>query len=155
MTPRIEPFRREHAAAFDSLNRAWLVGHNLLEGPDEDQLTDPWTHILNPGGQIFVATEGPEVLGSCAVVPQPDGSLELAKLAVSPSARGQGLGRRLVQACLDFARQQGITRVVLLSNSQLKSAVKLYESMGFQHRPVPPDSHYVTADVYMEMEMGQ
>jgi hypothetical protein len=35
MTVRIEPFRREHAAAFDGLNRDCLVKHNLLEPPDE------------------------------------------------------------------------------------------------------------------------
>lgn len=154
MTVRIEPFRREHSAAFDELNRDWLVKHNLLEPPDEEQLADPWTHILNPGGQVFVALEGAEVLGTCAVAPQHNGSWELVKLAVSASARGKGIGRRLVEECLRYARERGVPRVVLLSNSQLHSAVKLYESLGFQHRPVPPDSHYVTADIYMELELS-
>lgn len=149
----ITPFQREHAAAFDALNRAWLVDHHLLEGPDEEQLTDPWTHILDPGGQIFVALEGTEVVGTCAVVPLADGTLELAKLTVSPKTRGQGVGRSLVEACLDFARERGVPRVVLLSNSQLTSAVRLYQSLGFRHQPVPADSHYLTADVYMELEL--
>lgn len=150
---KIEPFRPEHAQAFDALNRAWLVGHNLLEPPDEEQLGDPWRHILAPGGQIFVAACEGVVLGTCAIVPLPDGTCELAKLAVSPEARGQGIGRHLVEACLACARQKGIPRVVLLSNSQLKSAIRLYEGLGFQHRPLPADSHYLTADVYMELDL--
>ena len=153
MNARIEPFGREHAAAFDALNRAWLVNYGLLETPDEEQLRDPWTHILGPGGQIFVAVSGDTVLGTCGVIPLPDGTLELAKLAVSPEARGQGIGRRLIEACLEYARAKRVSRVVLLSNSQLGSAVRLYQALGFQHRPVPPDSHYVTADVYMELEL--
>jgi len=151
---RIEPFRREHARAFDALNRAWLVGHNLLEPPDAEQLSDPWRHILTPGGQIFVAAREAVVLGTCAIVPLPDGTCELAKLAVSPEARGEGIGRRLVEACLAYAHEKGIRRVVLFSNSQLTSAIRLYEGLGFQHRPLPADSHYLTADVYMELDLA-
>lgn len=155
MTVRIEPFRREHAPAFDALNRAWLVGHALLEPPDEEQLSDPWRHILGPGGQIFVAVGPAEVLGTCAIVPLPDGTCELVKLTVSPTARGQGIGRRLVEACLDCAREKGFSRVVLLSNSALRAAVHLYQALGFQHHLVPADSHYLTADIYMELDLNR
>jgi GNAT superfamily N-acetyltransferase len=148
----IRPFAREHAAAFDALNRAWLTEHGLLEPADEAQLVDPWTEILAPGGQIFVALAGTEVVGTCAVVPH-HGTMELAKLTVAPKAKGQGLGRRLVLACLDYARQLGVRRVVLLSSSRLSAALRLYQDLGFQPRPVPPDSAYLTADVYMELDL--
>lgn len=155
MAITIETFRREHLPAFVALNREWLVRYQLLEQPDEEQLSDPWRYILDPGGEIFVALESSEVLGTCAVAPgNADGVMELVKLSVSPEARGKGLGRRLVEQCIGFARQRGARRLVLLSNHQLVSAVRLYESLGFQHRPIPADSHYLTADVYMEMEIG-
>jgi len=167
MEIRIEVFQPEHAPAFDALNRAWLVDHGLLEPADEEHLTDPWNSILVPGGQIFVAIRDEEVIGTCAVVPQhlvplprngdtPGGRVaEIVKLVVAPAARGQGLGRRLVAACLAHARQHGVRRVVLLSSTRLGSALKLYEAMGFQHRPLPPDIPYATADVYMEMELAE
>jgi ribosomal protein S18 acetylase RimI-like enzyme len=155
MPVRIEPFRREQAPAFDALNRAWLVGYDLLEPPDEEQLSDPWTHILGPGGQIFVAVRSAEVVGTCAIVPLQDGTCELVKLAVSPAARGLGIGRRLVKACLDYAREKGLSRVVLLSNSQLRPAIHLYQALGFRHRPVPADAHYRTADIYMELVLDE
>jgi predicted N-acetyltransferase YhbS len=88
------------------------------------------------------------------LVPWTGPALALAKLAVAPDARGQGVGRRLVEACLDHARAVGAPRVVLLSNSQLTSALKLYRALGFVPAPVPEGSHYVTADVYMELTLA-
>ncbi len=154
MDVQIETFRAEHAQAFDAVNRAWLVEHGLFEPPDEDQLADPWGEILSPGGQIFVAVRDHEVLGTCAVIPHGPGVFELAKLAVAPAARGQGLARRLVSACLAYARQREVRRVVLVSSSRLAPALRLYESVGFQHRPLPADVMYATADVYMEIEIA-
>ena len=78
---------------------------------------------------------------------------EMAKLAVDPASQGQGIGRRLVDASLAYARERGARRVVLLSASRLTAALHLYESYGFQHRPVPDDAPYVTTDVYMELTL--
>ncbi len=150
----IRDYRSADRPAFDALNRAWLTGHGLLEAPDEAQLQDPEGQILDQGGRIFVAEEGGIVVGSCAVVPWSGPDLELAKLAVAPRVRGRGVGRRLVEACLGHARAAGAPRVVLLSNSQLTSALRLYRSLGFVDRPVPGDAHYVTADVFMELKLA-
>jgi len=153
MTFVIEPFRSEHAAAFDALNRAWLVGHGLIEHHDEEQLQNPWREILEPGGQIFVASDRGEVIGVCAAIPHGPGAFEVAKLAVAPSAQGQGVGRRLVEQCLHFARERGADRVVLVSSSKLQAALRLYASMGFQSGSLPADVPYETADVYMELDL--
>ncbi len=147
---QIATFRPIHARAFETLNRAWLVEHGLLEPRDEQHLADPWGRIVAPGGQIFVATRGDRVVGTCAIVPEGTETYELVKLTVAASARGHGIGRRLVEACLAFAGGRGGTRVVLLSNSRLVTAIRLYESLGFRHRPLPADVKYATADVYME-----
>lgn len=154
MDVQIVTFRAEHAGAFGALNRVWLLEHGLLEAPDEEQLADPSSAILTPGGQIFVAVRDHDVLGTCAVIPHGPGVFELAKLAVAPAAQGQGLGRRLVNACLAYARERAIRRVVLVSSSRLGPALRLYETMGFQHRPLPPDVQYATADVYMELDLA-
>lgn len=150
---RIETFRPEHAPAFDALNRAWLVSNDLIEIHDEEQLTDPYGHVIMAGGQIFVATSGKHVVGTCAMIPSGADAFELAKLAVDPASQGQGIGHRLVDACLAYAREQGARRVVLLSNSRLTAALHLYASYGFEHRPVPADAPYVTTDVYMELTL--
>ena len=150
---RIEPFGPSHAAAFDRLNRAWLVDHGLLEPADEVHLSDPHGSILNAGGQILVAVENEEVVGTCAILPHGPGTAEIVKLTVAPAARGQGLGRKLLDACLAWAREHDIARVTLLSSTRLGSALKLYEAMGFERRPLPADQPYATADVYMEISL--
>ena len=149
----IAPFRPGHAAAFDALNRQWLVDNGLLEAADEPHLRDPQGQILDAGGAIFVALDGDAVLGTSAIVPDHDNVYELVKLAVAPAAQGQGIGRRLIQACIDAAKERGARQLVLLSSSLLGAAIRLYEQVGFRHAELPPDNPYATADVYMELDL--
>ena len=149
----IIPFRAEHGAAFDRLNRAWLVEHGLYERHDEAHLAEPERSIIGVGGAIFVAVLGDEVVGTAATVPHAVGEMEIVKLTVSERARGQGVGRRLIDRCLAHGRRTSIHRVVLVSSTKLAPALKLYVSMGFVRRPLPADLPYVSADVYMEMTL--
>jgi len=149
----ITTLRPEHVTAFEALNREWLVAHELLEPADEPHLTDPEGRIIAAGGQVFVALEDETVIGTCGVVPTHAGEFEVVKLAVASSARGRGIGRQLVSACLAHARQLGARRVVLISNSRLVSALRLYERVGFRYAPLPADNPYATGDVCMVMEL--
>ncbi|HET7188120.1 MAG TPA: GNAT family N-acetyltransferase [Gemmatimonadaceae bacterium] len=153
MRLEIVPFRPEHAAAFYALNRAWLDEHALYEPVDEAQLANPQAEILDAGGAILVALQHGEVVGTAAVIPHGAGEMELAKVTVTRAARGAGLGRRLIEACVAEARARGAQRLVLVSSSKLGSALRLYESMGFVHKPMPSTVPYETADVYMELEL--
>ena len=150
----IIPFSDQHAEAFYRLNRAWLDKYELYEAADERQLADPHGQILAPGGAIFVAVHGDDVLGTAAIVPHGAGVVELAKLTVADAARGQGLGRRLAERCLEHARASGAQRAVLVSSSRLGPALRLYESLGFRHCTPPGALAYATADIYMELELG-
>lgn len=153
MTLEIVPFRPEHAAAFYALNRAWLDEHGLHEPADEVQLANPQGEILDAGGAIVVAVLAGEVVGTAAIVPHGPGEMELAKVTVCRAARGAGLGRRLTDACVTEARTRGARRLVLVSSSKLRSALRLYESMGFERKPLPSAVPYASADVYMELEL--
>ena len=73
----------------------------------------------------------------------------------SASAR-RGLGRRLLQHAIAQARGLGAKSLFLGSNTRLKDAVHLYESVGFRHvkpESIPP-MPYSRADVFMEMPLG-
>ena len=93
------------------------------------------------------------IVGCCAAIPRDGGSMEVAKLAVDASARGYGIGRRLVCAALAFGIDRGFTKAILTSNYRLHAALKLYESIGFHYQPVPADVPYASVDVYMELDL--
>jgi putative acetyltransferase len=148
-------YRDEFQPRFAELNRVWLVEFGLLEDPDLAQLDDPRHYFLKPGGEVFCAVRDGQVVGTAAVVPHGTaGEWEMAKLAVDPAERGRGVGRQLVQRCIAFAATHGATRLVLVSNHQLQAAIRVYETLGFEHRPMP-ETEYLTADVYMELDLDQ
>jgi GNAT superfamily N-acetyltransferase len=149
---QIVPYREEYAGDFARLNFAWLEGYALLEDADRKYLEDPQTHILDGGGEIFFALSRARVIATCAAIWHNHETIELAKLAVSPSEQGRGLGRRMSETVIQFARQAGARKIILLSSTKLVAALRLYESLGFHYALAPTDVNYETADVYMEME---
>ena len=152
-TITIVPFQSHHAEAFYRLNRAWLDAHALYEPADEVQLADPEGAVIAVGGAVFIAERDGEVVGTAAVAPHGPGEVELLKVTVADAARGQGLGRTLVTVCLVRAREMGANTMMLVSSTRLQTALRLYEKMGFTHRPLPSPLPYETADVCMELRI--
>jgi ribosomal protein S18 acetylase RimI-like enzyme len=137
---------------FYRLNRNWLDAHALYEPADEPHLADPMGSIVGIGGEVYVAEDGDVVVGTAAIAPHGD-EWELLKVTVADHARGRGLGRQLVEHCIERARARGATRLVLVSNSKLQAALRLYERLGFTHAPLPADVPYATADVSMCLKL--
>jgi GNAT superfamily N-acetyltransferase len=73
-----------------------------------------------------------DVVGAVFLVAQSKSTAKLRLLIIHPSARGEGLGRRLTRACLAFARRAGYRRIVLWTQSHLAAARRIYEREGFR-----------------------
>ena len=145
----------DDATAFRTLNEEWITQYFTLEPKDRETLNDPVNSILLKGGHIFMAYAAGEAVGCVALIPMRDGVYELSKMAVSPHLRGRGLGRRLLQHLIAQARSLGARSLFLGSNTRLKNAIHLYESVGFRHvkRETLPPMPYSRADVFMEMPL--
>src|SRR6478672_437676 len=152
----VRPFQPGDEEAFRILNEAWITKYFRLEDKDRETLEDPHSHILSPGGQIFMAVRDDQRIGCCGLIALKDGSMEVAKMAVAESERGQGIGRKLLDCAIEYARIHAIPRLYLETNSALSNAIRLYESAGFERLPAEriQPSPYARADVYMEMNLG-
>jgi putative acetyltransferase len=145
----------ENPAAFRTLNEEWIERYFVLEDKDREVLEDPEKTILRQGGYIFMAYAEGQAIGCVALIPLGGGVYELSKMAVAPQFRGLGIGRRLLEYTIAEAKAIGAKSLFLGSNAKLKSAVHLYESVGFRHVPpekIPP-MPYTRANVFMEMQL--
>ena len=141
-------------AAFATLNIEWLEHWFVVEDYDREVLGNPEKYILANGGHILFAIDGAgHAIGTVALKHEGDGVYELTKMAVSPAARGRGVGRLLMEAALELYRTLGARELFLESSSKLGPALTLYESVGFRHHSAPrAGSHYARADVHMIWE---
>lgn len=85
------------------------------------------------GGVIYFAAMS--AYGSGGSATSVAGASGIRLLAVDPAARGQGIGRRLTEACIEQARRHGHRQLVLHTTAAMQAAWKLYTSMGFTRSP--------------------
>jgi ribosomal protein S18 acetylase RimI-like enzyme len=92
---------------------------------------------------VLVAVVDGEVVGAVTYVSDPSsrwlewnepGEAQIRLLAVDPSMQGRGIGEALVTACIDRAREQGLT-ILLHTTNHMPAAQRLYPRMGFVRRP--------------------
>ena len=100
---------------------------------------------------LLVADPAGEVVGTAAVRLLGPGLGELKRMWLRPSRQGRGLGRRLMDACLDEARRLGCRALRLDTQAKMGPAVHLYRAYGFSEIPRYNDNR--RADIWMERSL--
>jgi len=153
MEIKIIEYKTEYAKHFYDLNIEWLKTFFYVEAYDEEVLSDPQKYIINKGGFIFFAIQNEVVVGTFALMPtEKQGVLELTKMAVLPKYRGNKIGQKLLNFCIDFAKKQDLKALMLYSNTKLKNAIYLYRKYGFVEQKLEKNNPYERADIKMLLE---
>lgn len=103
--------------------------------------------------RCWIAEQDGENVGCIFLVKLDEETAKLRMLLVDPKTRGMGLGGKLVDECIRFARQCGYRKMVLWTNSILYSAIHLYEKAGFHKVNEEPQHSYGKDLVFENWEM--
>ena len=110
-----------------------------------------------PRAAYFVVTDGARVLGGGGVAPLAGGdpgTCELKKMYFMPEARGAGMGRALLERCLEAARELGYTRCYIETLVSMHVARRLYERAGFEPLTGPlGDTGHHSCDAWYVREL--
>lgn len=107
----------------------------------------------------FVIEEDGTILGGGGIYPTqglPQNTAELIKIYTVPEIRGKGYGKRLINICLDFAKEVGYKHIYLESMDELSMAVCLYERLGFKYLNAPMgDSGHSYCKIWMLKDLNE
>ena len=113
-------------------NEPWLVEMAFShQGLDAEllKLTDLYSP---PNGRMLVAEDSLEILGGVAYKHVDDDTCEMKRLFVRTTANGRGLGRKLCEALMQTAAQDGYTTMRLDTTRDMVEAIGLYRTLGFK-----------------------
>ena len=107
--------------------------------------------------KYFVVEMDGIIAGGAGIYPTPgleDDTCELVKMYLIKPARGMGLGKTLLQKCIDEAKRKGYRKMYLESMPELKIAIPMYEKFGFTFLKGPKgNSGHTGCDVWMMKEL--
>lgn len=140
---------------FRTLTCEWLDHYFSVEEDDEAVISDPKGRILDAGGAIIFARLDSRFVGTCALMRHNGTCFELAKMAVTPKARGMGIGRRLAMEVMERARSLDAETLYLQTSPKLEVANLLYKKLGFKKVSKHPldSARYQRCTIVMKKEL--
>ena len=151
---QIVDYESRFQPVFKRLNVDWIEMNWQLEDSDRQALDDPDEYIIDRGGHIFLALDGDEVVGTCALLRVTENTYELAKMAVDVRTQGKGVGAALGTAVINKARSLRADKLYLESNTILEPAIRLYRRLGFEELVGEP-SPYERCNIQMLLKLSE
>jgi len=148
----IVDYDKQYLKDFQQLNLEWLEKFNLVESHDLEILDHPQENVIDNGGFLWLLKEDDTIVGSAGIFKINDKEYELIKMSVEPKHRGKKFGNMLLEKCISKAKEVNASKLILFSNSNLQTAIRLYEKFGFKHVEAT-NAPFKTADVKMELSL--
>ena len=149
----IDLFKEEYKLDFKALNLQWIKKYFRVEEEDRKILENPKSYVIDRGGQIFFAINDGKAIGTAAMVLVEESIFELSKMAVDPNYQGLGIGRRIVDECIKFAKYHKAQEIFLITNDKLLPALELYRSSGFELDENYDDNRYERGNIKMKLSL--
>ena len=151
---KIVQYRPEYKDFFKDLNYDWIRKYFRVEEPDKKILEDPEHEILAKGGTIFFADYNNTIVGTVALIKHPNGSYELAKMAVTEEYQGKHIGEKLAMAVIEKAAEENASELFLETNTSMIAATNLYRKLGFEEVIQNEPSKYERSTIRMNMKLN-
>ncbi len=153
----IRPIKPSDNSALAHIIRNTLVefGANHPGTVYYDSNTDFLYELFRQPRSVYYVAESSDgrILGGGGIFPSeglPADTCELVKMYLLPEARGTGLGRTIIELCLQTARKSGFKKIYLESMPELKQALHVYEKFGFAYLCSPlGDTGHFGCDLHM------
>jgi len=136
----IESMQPDQRDAYSGIWVPWLRD-TMKKTPEAEDLrimADPAAYYRDQEGDAFLALIDKQVVGAVAIKKIGSAGFEFCKLVVTEAARGHGVGRALVERCVQFTVEHEGQSLYLQSFLALDVALALYRRMGFVETPAPP-----------------
>lgn len=149
---RIIPYDKKYKADFIEMNKLWISEMFEIEAEDirEMENIEP---IIENGGNIFFALDNDDnVMACCMIGPRADGDWEIMKFAAKGMYTGTGAGNACLRACIEYAKEKQIGRIIIVSNRKCIQALHLYRKNDFVEIPVDKEKFpFERADIAFEL----
>lgn len=146
---KIIPFSQENAPCIKTLNIEWLEKYFYVEPSDVLMLSNPQSEIIDKGGKIFYAKSINQIVGTFSLLKIDEVTYELSKMAVTEKFQGIGIGKVMIEFCIDFCKINEYKKLILFSNTILIPAITMYKKFGFTEVDLG-SSIYKRSDIKME-----
>jgi len=150
---KVVPYNLKYKNDFVEMNKEWISTMFKIEDEDLREIENI-EEAIEKGAEIFFSIdENDHVMACCMVAPRVDGDWEIMKFAARGMYTGTGAGSACLKACIDYAKNKHIDRLIIVSNRRCVQALHLYHKYGFIEMPVDKKKFpFDRADIAFELK---
>lgn len=148
---KIVPYEKKYKIDFIKMNKEWIAEMFEIEKEDIRELENVESTIKKGGNIFFAVDDKDDVMACCMIAPREDGDWEIMKFAAKRMYTGTGAGNSCLKACIEYAKEKGINKIIIVSNKKCVQAIHLYLKNGFTEIPVDKQKFpFKRADIAFE-----